>query len=138
MIAAECEVLRRDDEAIERLTQPWIVLYSASVDDFATVVCFLEHHEMIVEPRNVQCLVMGFRSAESAAQSASTKVRSCRSLRAICKPMVGVPFMYLSSLFKAWKSVTVGLCMCWQMELTANAMSGRVMDKYCKEPAMVR
>ncbi|KAI0494907.1 hypothetical protein KFK09_025053 [Dendrobium nobile] len=45
--------------------------YSDSVDDLATVFCFLTVQEMRVLPRKVQCPVVDFRVLGSPAQSAS-------------------------------------------------------------------
>ena len=54
-------------------------LYSASAEDLKTICCFLDFHEIMVELKITQCLVIDLRVSKHAAQSESEKAFSYKS-----------------------------------------------------------
>lgn len=61
---------RRWSQIISALAED-IARYSASAEDFETVVCFLHFHEIREFPRNIHQLVVDLQESRQPAQSAS-------------------------------------------------------------------
>ena len=55
-----------------------MALYSASIIDLATIVCFLLFQVIKFPPRKVQYPIVDFLSEGDAAQSTSIKASTCR------------------------------------------------------------
>lgn len=68
---------RRSAQIQESSAAEWTRdLYSASVDERATICCFFAHQETGLEPKNTQYPVIERRSMGSPAQSAFEKTMS--------------------------------------------------------------
>lgn len=114
-------------------------LYSASVDDRATMSCFLDCHEMGLAPRKTQYAPVERRLDWSPAQSASKNVWNCvLVVEEMWKGWLLVTLRYRKILLTAYQWMFWGLCMYWHTLFTSNEISGLVKAKYCKLPKTLR
>jgi hypothetical protein len=88
-----------------------IALYSASVLDLDTVLCFLALQEIRLDPRNTAKshvdLLSSTLPAQSASENALTRVESDLL---IFNPNLVECLMYLNILFTAAQCIVVGAC----------------------------
>lgn len=104
---------------------------SISVDDRATVGCFLAVHEIQFEPRIVQVPEVDRWLSSHPTQSASTKPNSCKEPRdKIRRPRSRVPQTNLKTSLTIWEWATAGACIYRQIILTAKERSGLVKVRY--------
>ena len=109
--------------------------YSASVVKCVTVFCFLELQLIGLGPRKRIYPDVDVLSSKFPAQLASAKAwrwrRECLRKK---MPWLIVPWRYRNIRLTADQCIVDGRCINWDNLLTANEISGRVRDKYCKEP----
>ena len=115
---------------INSLAAVAIARYSASADDFDTVVCFLDFQEIRDSPKKTQSPVMERRESWHVPQSASEKALSCRSeVAGYRSPNPGWDLMYRSRWWAAWRWVSLGAAMNWLSVVTKKVISMRVIVK---------
>ena len=112
--------------------------YSASVEEWDMVDCFLEAQVMRLFPRKMTKLVVERWSTGLLAQSTSVKAVRVRGLGWNKIPWDKVPHTYCKTLLAAIKWTSWWCCICWQRELTGKESFRQVNVRYCKAPTKLR
>lgn len=132
----------RRSDCIQRTLEAELakLLYSTSVLDSATKVCFLDHRDIILGPRKIHDSEVDFLSSRSAPQFASENPFMERGSWVESdynsKPWWRIPLRYLSILLTITQWVSTG----WDRNrlalLTAKSISGLVILAYWSAPTM--
>ena len=113
--------------------------YSASVDDWETIDCFLLFQEIRESPKKIQNPVTDLRSVGSLPWSASEYARNSKEKVDESKRLWKT---VLRRYHKIWRTATqwtvVGEATNWLTTWTTYAISERVMVRYTKLPTIVR
>jgi hypothetical protein len=106
-------------------------LYSASVLDLDTVVCFLALQEIRLVPKNTTKPPVDLQSFGHPAQSASTNVLTVVELDSTKRrPSFNVPLTYRRFFLTASQCTVVGECRNWHALFTEKERSSQVIVKY--------